>query len=121
MSIILDINDIVCFNRHEVKRYKLIIAALITNGLSKALRLCILFSITDDLERAMSKDKPYFILPARQAVDGCDHTFYFEVVGLFFLWLYLITLVIALCHIPICYYALDCAIYQFVSVSVHLS
>lgn len=40
-----------------------------------------LFSITDDLERAMSKDKPYFILPARQAVDGVRHVFYFEVVG----------------------------------------
>ena len=40
-----------------------------------------LFSITDDLERAMSKDKPYFILPARQAVDGMRHVFYFDVVG----------------------------------------
>lgn len=40
-----------------------------------------LFSITDDLERAMSKDKPYFILPAQQAVDGMRHVFYFEVVG----------------------------------------
>lgn len=40
-----------------------------------------LFCITDDLERAMSKDKPYFILPARQAVDGMRHVFYFEVVG----------------------------------------
>lgn len=40
-----------------------------------------LFSIADDLERAMSKDKPYFILPARQAEDGMRHVFYFEVVG----------------------------------------
>ena len=40
-----------------------------------------LFSITDDLERAMSKDKPYFILPAQQAVDGRNHTFHFDVVG----------------------------------------
>ena len=40
-----------------------------------------LFSITDDLERAMSKDKPCFILPARQAVDGVRRVFYFEVVG----------------------------------------
>lgn len=40
-----------------------------------------LFSITDDLERSMSKDKPYFILPARQAVDGMRHVFFFEVVG----------------------------------------
>lgn len=40
-----------------------------------------LFSITDDLERAMSKDKPYFILPARQSKDGRKHIFYFDVVG----------------------------------------
>lgn len=40
-----------------------------------------LFSIVDDLERAMSKDKPYFILPSRQAVDGVRRVFYFEVVG----------------------------------------
>ena len=40
-----------------------------------------LFSITDDLERAMSKDMPYFILPAQQAVDGVRRVFYFEVVG----------------------------------------
>ena len=40
-----------------------------------------LFSITDDLLKAMSKDNPYFILPARQAVDGARHVFYFEVVG----------------------------------------
>ncbi len=39
-----------------------------------------LFSIVDDLERAMTKDKPYFILPARQAVDGVRHVFYFDVV-----------------------------------------
>lgn len=40
-----------------------------------------LFSITDDIERAMSKDKPCFILPVQQAVDRRKHTFYFEVVG----------------------------------------
>lgn len=40
-----------------------------------------LFSIVDDLERAMSKDKPYFILPGSKAKDGMQHVFYFEVVG----------------------------------------
>lgn len=37
--------------------------------------------LTDDLLKAMTKDKPYFILPAQQAVDGRKHVFYFEVVG----------------------------------------
>ncbi len=40
-----------------------------------------LFSIVDDLERAMTKDKPYFILPVQQAVDEMRHIFYFEVLG----------------------------------------
>lgn len=40
-----------------------------------------LFSIVDDLERAMTKDKPYFILPGSKAKDGMQHVFYFEVVG----------------------------------------
>ena len=73
-----------------------------------------LFSITDDLERAMSKDKPYFILPARQAVDGCNHTFYFEVVGLFFMVTFNyacyciasytnLLLCFGLCYLPVCF------------------
>lgn len=40
-----------------------------------------LFVITDDLERAMTKDKPYFILPTQQSKDGRKHVFYFEVLG----------------------------------------
>ena len=40
-----------------------------------------LFVIADDIERVMNKGKPYFILPARQAVDGMRHVFCFEVAG----------------------------------------
>ncbi len=40
-----------------------------------------LFSIVDDLERAMSKGKPCFILPAQQAVGGERRVFYFDVAG----------------------------------------
>ncbi len=40
-----------------------------------------LFVIADDIERAMNKGKPYFILPANQAKDGMQHVFYFEVVN----------------------------------------
>lgn len=40
-----------------------------------------LFVIADGIERAMSIDKPYFILPGSQAKDGMQHVFYFEVVG----------------------------------------
>lgn len=45
-----------------------------------------LFVITDDLERAMTKDKPYFILPARQAADGMRHVFYFEMEGVKYIY-----------------------------------
>ncbi len=40
-----------------------------------------LFSIVGDLERAMTKDKPYFILPTQQSKDGRKHVFYFEILG----------------------------------------
>ncbi len=40
-----------------------------------------LFSIVGDIERAMSKDKPYFILPGSKAKDGLQHVFYFGAVG----------------------------------------
>ncbi len=40
-----------------------------------------LFSIADDLDRAMSKDKPYFILPPQVAKDGRKHLFHFDVVA----------------------------------------
>lgn len=40
-----------------------------------------LSTITDDLERAMSKDKPYFILPPQVAKDGRKHLFHFDVVA----------------------------------------
>lgn len=40
-----------------------------------------LFVIADDIERAMNKGKPYFILPANQTKDGMQHVFYFVVVN----------------------------------------
>ena len=40
-----------------------------------------LATITDDLLKAMSIDRPYFIMPPQVTKDGRRYVFYFDVVG----------------------------------------